>query len=105
MFSISFTAGRNVDNVPMSEQRWADFNDLLNSLMATIAEDAILVEEHYGRGSWGGVSEESYKVTCIVEVMPSLEHVKHVLASLCREYSQDAIALTVGVSELIAPQA
>ena len=60
-------------------------------------------ERHLGRGSWGGVEEDSLKITYLIKSALTDEAVATLsrdLSELARLYDQDAIALTIGTSTL-----
>ena len=60
-------------------------------------------EVHYGKGVWEGVEEESAKITLLAEFEldeRGLSTLRNYLSENARQYGQDAIALTIGTSEL-----
>jgi hypothetical protein len=63
------------------------------------------VEVHVGTGTWNGVREDSAHLTVLRSVPASdastLPWTRGLLADLAARWGQDAIALTVGTSELI----
>ena len=118
MYSITVTIGRNAPVLdptlaqydeatgerivaPMSDVQWATFEDEVQELLSRATDGAI--ETHRGVGVWGGVVEESTKVTLLVDnpLNVNVGYIRVNLADLARKYQQDAIALTIGESELV----
>ena len=101
MYSITVTIGRNVSDVPMPEQRWEEFEQDVQELLSRATGASI--ETHRGVGSWEGVVEESTKVTLLADnpLNVNIGYIRVNLADLVRLYDQDAIALTIGESELV----
>ena len=102
MFSYTATIGRNVGTEPMSLTLWKQFEEDVQADMLT-ALPSDIVEVHYGKGVWDGVEEESAKITLLrhAEATPDmLDQLRNYLSENARHYGQDAIALTIGVSEL-----
>ena len=119
MFSYTATIGRNYSNsvaVPpsmrgqaMTLTRWHQFVEDVEADMASTYADLYLdgaertFEVHYGKGVWEGVEEESAKITLLAEFEldeRGLSTLRRLLSENARFYDQDAIALTVGDSEL-----
>lgn len=76
--------------------------DMFRTLQAGQREP-VTVEVHYGRGEWGGVEEESAKITVLRNDYADADYLgdlRRYLSENARNYGQDAIALTTGVSEL-----
>ena len=107
MFSYTATIGRNVGTEPMSAERWeefkasvaADFYFVVNGYQADVGQ----WEEFYGNGVWEDTPEDSFKVTVLLEEeLPKdrLDQLRRYLSENARLFAQDAIALTIGVSEL-----
>lgn len=119
MHSYTATIGRNVPDMhdqyddvtgeriqtPMSLTLWHQFVEDVEADMSTalhLDAEPVTVEVHYGKGVWDGVEEESAKITVLAESDRhfGLADLRGYLSELARQYSQDAIALTVGESEL-----
>lgn len=123
MYSYAVTIGRNVPATnpnpmfagkPMTLTTWETFKDdvaeaLRVAIEKTRETDGYMwpegtdfwVEAHHGKGIWQGVEEESTKVTVLSdEPITHLHWLRQELTELAREYGQDAIALTIGESEL-----
>ena len=112
MYSYTVTIGRNYSNslaVPpsmrgqaMTITHWERFiEDVKADMLHAIPSD--LAEIHRGKGVWGGVEEESAKITLrrSAEASPEmLSELRRLLSENARQYGQDAIALTIGTSEL-----
>lgn len=112
MFSITVTIGRNVTTShphparagrPLTLTEWSDFQADVRLALGNAVVNSADIEAHYGKGAWGGVEEDSFKVTALVSDMAlvSAGALRRELASLAKEYGQDAIALTIGLSDLI----
>ena len=105
MFSYTVTIGRNVDGEPMPGNVWLRFIEDTIADMETIAiaEVGDVFETHHGLGTWNDVTEESVKVTVLTnyELEPNqLQSIRFFMSDNARTYNQDAIALTIGTTEL-----
>ena len=104
MFTHTATIGRNVGSTPMSDISWFTFERAVLDALWTAAHTSHGAEEISVRKG-EGEPEESITVTILSpERMPHyrLLELKGRLALFCREYKQDAIALSVNVqAELI----
>ena len=116
MHSYTATIGRNVPDMhdqrddvtgeriqaPMPLTRWEQFvEDVKADMLHAIPSD--ICELHRGKGVWDGVEEESAKITLrrSAEASPEmLSELRRLLSENARQYGQDAIALTIGTSEL-----
>lgn len=88
---------------PMSDERWEQFIEDVKADMLHAIPLADLAEIHRGTGFWDGVEEESAKLTLLCHSEATADMVAELrsyLSELARLYSQDAIALTIGQSEL-----
>ena len=103
MYVVSVTIGRNVGTTPMSDVRWATFEDEVSEYLSSGMQSDDTLEIHRGRGIWDGVEEESTKITLLTNsTLPyGTIGLREFLSDLARRYDQDAIALTVGESELV----
>lgn len=103
MHSITVTIGRNMDNAPMRVGLWERFaEDVTADLLAAVPSD--IIETHYGKGVWDGAAEESCKITVLRHSEPTgemLDALRAVMSENARVYGQDAIAITIGQSELV----
>ena len=118
MYSYTATIGRNFSNThsnpalqgkPMTLSAWSRFVEDVTADMASTYADLYLdgaertFEVHYGKGVWEGVEEESAKITLLAEFEHDergLSTLRNYLSENARQYGQDAIALTIGTSEL-----
>ena len=112
MYSYTATIGRNCSNslaVPpsmrgqaMTLTRWEQFiEDVEADMLHAIPSD--LAEIHRGKGVWDGVEEESAKITLLRHSKATddmIDELRRLLSENARQYGQDAIALTIGTSEL-----
>ena len=105
--AITVSIGRNVRVAgkiePMPINRWTRFVAGVEWLVEVHAQGTRFTTA-YGRGEWDGVEEESVVVTGEVAASRIDEVIRPWLAYLAREYGQDAIALTVGTTDLIKPK-
>jgi hypothetical protein len=85
----------------MAEDRWQAFRDGISGHLARFA-DVVYVNAAHSVGEWDGVPEAS---ATYVADMPA-DNVRALRACLvldCGKYGQDAIALTVGHTDLVTP--
>lgn len=117
MYSYTATIGRNVPATnpnpmhagkPMTLTTWEQFVEDVKADMLTVSNNyqagVATMEIHRGKGIWDGVEEESAKITLLLDEALPKDHVNQMrryLSELARQYGQDAIALTIGESELI----
>lgn len=104
--TVTVTIGRNVADGrggqgPMPEDRWQDFRTIVRqSLANNLAPD--FSASYDGTGEWGGVSEDSttFIFSGVTSTTPAAD-VRSWLSYLARDFGQDAIALTIGDTELV----
>ena len=104
MHTYTVTIGRNVGDVPMSEGEWAEFKRRATKALDSFGEGADGGESHEGFGVWDETPEQSFKRTLLKDEPMSdddLHSLKLELVTLARQFDQDAVALTIGQSELI----
>ena len=117
MHVYTATIGRNISTnhpdatragKPLTLTEWGQFVEDVTADMGSLArrwdyagDDTL--EVHYGKGEWDGVEEESAKITLLTD-MPlgecAVDDLRRLLTENARHYGQDAIALTIGTSEL-----
>lgn len=99
---VIVSIGRNVGIVPMSDEAWTKFQSRVNvSLTCTVGRPDFVV---VGQGGvWGEVPEESAVFTVLGPDLSWLPTLRAQLTLVAWSNKQDAIALTVGDSELIEP--
>lgn len=105
MYSTTITIGRNVGDEPMSDDDWTIYRQEMRYLVVDAFGYKIAAEWHDGVGEWYGIQEDSYKVTALTEQAPTAEQLNYLRGRLSRyagQFHQDAIALTLGHSELIS---
>jgi hypothetical protein len=100
MVTATITIGRNV-NGPMDRERWDRFQLLLLRSIDDLAVPGILYFDGVGEGTWDGQVEQAYTVVVGLpeECLPIL---RLRLKDLARHFDQDAIALTVGETQLLS---
>lgn len=106
MYVYTATIGRNMrtstSTYAMSAVRWEQFvEDVEADMLRAVPSD--IVEIHRGKGVWDGVEEESAKITLLRHSEATdamLYELRRYLSENARQYDQDAIALTIGESEL-----
>lgn len=101
--------GRNVGTDPMRASQWAWFiSSAQNALVEGTrkASDAWAMANDtqvmLGRGEWQGTGEDAAYVSLYWEDGIDVDHVREQVATLCRMFDQDAIALVLG-SDLVTP--
>ena len=102
---IQANIGRNVNDTPMSDTDWQDFQTRVTFALIFSANDIDIdlldfVEVHLGQGSYDGTVEESAHLSAYSEAGFDIEHLTELLKEIKVAYNQDAIALITG-SELI----
>lgn len=104
MHAVTVSFGRNVGSAPMPATDWRRFRAMVRRALVDACPDAVL-ETHHGVGVWDGVREQSCKVTALAgDLGPAaLLRLSESLAGLASAFRQDAIAVTVGRSELVMP--
>lgn len=101
---VTVTIGRNVGNAPMSPNDWARFGARVEGvLIGALGVELGDIERHDGRGVWDGVEEDSAKFSVLVPDFDADKYaaLKYRLRIIADDFEQDAIALSVGVSELV----
>lgn len=108
MYEYSVTIGRNIGNDPMSTHDWRVFRETVTLHLTVVASlddvqiDAI--ETTRGTGEWNGVREDNARVvmrTLSPLSETALGNLRVRLGNLATANMQDAIAFTIGTSELI----
>ena len=106
--AVHITFGRNVNTEPMSDEKWADFIETvrkdLTLTLTILGAERFDVETHTGIGTYDGITEESAKVSAYFEgELPEdfQKALKVCLRSTALRFKQDAIALSIGQSELV----
>ena len=89
------TLGRNIGAQPMPDEAWLRFrsrvSDVIGSPTFTFS----------GVGSWDGIEEESLQMVWLDAPDGAISAARGILPIIAREFSQDAIALSDGESELV----
>ena len=104
--TITVTIGRNIGSSPMDSQRWWNFQHRLlkigeiGKVYFAGSSDSGKWEMEMNDGRWQGITEDNFNVVFSV-VAGNIPQVKDKLTKLKVEYEQDAIALTIGSTELI----
>lgn len=101
MSTITVSVGRNVGNVPMSDQAWQDFRA---EVRRALSMGTIHVDDARSIGEWLGVSEESSTFVADDFTPGAAEMVTDALAIIGGRYGQDAVAVTVGETRLVTSQ-
>lgn len=101
---VTVTIGRNVGPLPLDDAEWLGFQeDVRDALHVWLNVPYRDIETHAGRGEWDGVAEESMKFSALVPDYDGTGYpqLRAQLAIIRDAFRQDAIALNVGVSELV----
>lgn len=101
---VTVTIGRNsTHNLPLDAQSWQEFQTAVTDALwrtSSGTHDA-WQERHYGTAQWGGQTEESAKITLLGADFTHVVALRQRLETIRGMYAQDAIALSVGTSDLI----
>lgn len=104
-YAVSLTFGRNVRDEPMSTKDWSLFQIRASTDLNNTFEDRVeFVDVHQGVGVWEGISEQSCKITAIINGAVTADEttkLRVAAADLAARFQQDAVALSVGQSFLI----
>lgn len=98
MAAIVVSIGRNVDDVPMDTDTWDAFKG--ETMWAAQATAETIYSRSEGVGTWEGKREDTYVVTFEARDY-NLPRLREKLGKLAARYGQDAIALTVGTTDLV----
>ena len=99
---VVVSIGRNVGDVPMSDDRWVLFRDQVGAAVHVCAT-TVHVDQALSQGSWQGIPEDAATWVAEVPTWGAIDNLRRRLGALARHWSQDAIALTIGDTELIEP--
>jgi hypothetical protein len=99
--TVTVTIGRNVGDVPMSEPAWLRFRDYVRLwLQSALLPDFLATYD--GTGEWQGVPEDSTTIVLSgVSTCVQRADLQVWLAATAAIHGQDAIALTIGDTELV----
>lgn len=111
MFTITLTIGRNLGKAagtdqgkPMDDARWAAVQREAETLLRAFVGTAdSWTETHIGIGEWEGAAEESAKIMLGAADLTGTAALRAQIAWLADLTQQDAIAVSVGFSELVTP--
>jgi hypothetical protein len=102
MKTVTVTIGRNINDQPMSQYAWDQFNyDVLKAVQSYTSE---LWANAVSRSQWTGVPEDSrvFYGPLRANLRPlELSRLRARLATLATQYGQEAIGMSVGESELV----
>lgn len=108
MYVYSLTIGRNVGSDPMPPIQWCSCRNDAMEILRSAARDAALhvdaEERSFGIGVWDGIAEDNatLSIRTTAKIDDSiLNQLRKSVKALAATYRQDAIALTIGTSELI----
>lgn len=99
--TVTVSIGRNVYEAPLSDAHWSDFRkDVHASLRPHLID--LFVADALSSGKWDGITEESRTWVALIseDALPAL-HAS--LAEDARNWGQDAIAVTAGITTLVEP--
>ncbi len=97
--AATVTIGRHVGEEPMAQARWSAFRAQV-FVAVRAASSAVYYVTEVGRGGWEGTPEEAYTVV-FEPVADRQDALRDDLRGLRALYDQDAIAYTVGRTELL----
>lgn len=96
---VQINIGRNIDNTPMTGERWQTFKDTVATLLLGTANGTPRVdniETHEGTGHWEGVPEDSAHISLYHEPGFDINQLTSSLRTLKQAMGQDNIALITG---------
>lgn len=103
--TATITIGRNVGVIPMYDAEWAAFQNAVQVTLENVKAE-IHVKYARGRGSWTdaeGVTVEEDNATWVAGLNAAdVDEVRYRLSRLAFLYLQDAIAYTVGTTDLVS---
>lgn len=100
MITVTISIGRNVDGVPLSDARWNAFKqDIFDAVTHWCHE--IHVNGAVSVNSWNGIAEESCTFVADSRDFFTVGALHTRLELACKNFDQDAIALTVGTTDLV----
>lgn len=100
--TLTVTFGRNIGDVPMDLDRWAEFSWKARETVRDFTSE--LWADGVSRSQWLGTPEESRVLYGPVKPTVNdlnLRQLRARLANLATQYGQEAIGLSVGESELV----
>jgi hypothetical protein len=108
MYVYSLTIGRNIGSEPMTKLSWGWFQHDAMEMLRSAALDAALhveaEERSFGTGVWDGIAEDNATLSIRTPTLMDesvLNQLRKSVKTLAATFRQDAIALTIGTSELI----
>lgn len=102
MATVTVSIGRNVGSQPMSDNDWTNFISVVGASIKRDA-NAVFVDAAASRGEWDGIAEDSRTWVADIDEW-DLGALRGSLAEWARTFMQDAIAFTVGATELVNPR-
>lgn len=100
MESVTVTIGRNVGDEPMGADAWKVFGELVQRALADAGAE-VWTDAQY-TGSWEGVSEDARIFLAGADALDA-HTLRRALGRIAGEFRQDAIGVSVGAAELVAP--
>lgn len=97
--TVTVSVGRNIGQhgEPMSMAAWQD----LTARVVTIGRaNGMIYFAGFGDGTYLGTAEDSFTIVAGIGVH-NLQRVRREIAALCEPFGQDAIAVSVGSTELV----
>lgn len=100
--TVVVTVGRNIGEKPMPRSDWDIFRGHVDLTLQNLLQPDFSAS-YDGQGEWEGISEQSTTfVFSGVKTSVGRDIVTHVLADAAKRFGQDAIALTIGGTTLVA---
>lgn len=99
MATVTVSIGRNVGSEPMPDYEWSQFVELVRLAVKRDAS-AVYVDAAASRGEWEGIAEDSRTWVADIDEW-DLGALRNSLRQYAVTFGQDAIALTVGTTELV----
>ena len=86
----------------MSSASWRSFRQAVRRILGTVKAD-VWTDTSYQGGEWNGIREQAAVFVAGLPDDAPHDAIRQALASLAEAYGQDAIGLTIGQAELVAP--
>lgn len=98
---MTISIGRNVNGKPMPDSTWQSFTaDILRNVRSNTSHIYFV---GFGNGEWNAEGEESFTVVSSNPTTSAYCAIKVSLELFGEAYRQDAIAMTIGETELVLP--
>lgn len=98
--TVTISIGRNVGDQPMPASEWRKFRAHVRDSLA-LCGGCVHVDAAHSVGEWDGKPEDSATWVAAIPA-DTVEELRVDLRLFCAIYDQDAIALTIGDTDLVS---